>query len=394
MSNARLMNMAAGARAAIADPGRITLVGSDANPRFELFHAASSLCSQKVRTVLFEKQLPYRSNDMMILSSMGPDGVVPAEHYHPPYVRLRLIAGQEERRELVWGYSGRTSVETEGFDPCAVPLLVDYEAGRVIADSRRICCYLDAVSRAPVQLVPEDADARAQVMHQVSIVDRIPNGTLLYGFHPDADLRPEALKTVMQTVYDHKIRALEAMIDANADDAELVAAYRAKIAKEQGGKSVCLRARAVRHGQDKKNERQPLAADRFVALARSEPHLCNRVRHAVSAVVDHAVRRGLANVGDSRESARDGGSDYCEFLVCSWTLHRPAGRRIQCVRARGNRRACRRFQQVTLKRLNYLGLGGGSTARQGRVQGPILRRPGRGTFARAVGRGAPRPHRF
>ncbi|WP_238587319.1 glutathione S-transferase family protein [Cupriavidus sp. IDO] len=29
------------------------------------------------------------------------------------------------------------------------------------------------------------------------------------------------------------------MIDANADDAELVAAYRAKIAKERGGKSVC-----------------------------------------------------------------------------------------------------------------------------------------------------------
>ncbi|MFS8979158.1 glutathione S-transferase [Cupriavidus necator] len=270
MSNAQLMNMAAGARAAIADPARMTLVGSDANPRFELFHAASSLCSQKVRTVLFEKQLPYRSNDMMILSSMGPDGVVPAEHYHPPYVRLRLIAGQEVGRELVRGYSGRTSVETEGFDPCAVPLLVDYEAGRVIADSRRICCHLDAVSRAPVQLVPEDADSRAQVMHQVSIVDRIPNGTLLYGFHPDADLRPEALKTVMQTVYDHKITALEAMIDANADDAELVAAYRAKIAKEQGGKSVCHDAafqRAARHYVS------GLLTDLDHALGSSSPYL-------------------------------------------------------------------------------------------------------------------------
>lgn len=98
MSNDQLMNMAAGARAAIADPARMTLVGSDANPRFELFHAASSLCSQKMRTVLFEKQLPYRSNDMMILSSMGPDGVVPTEHYYPPYVRLRMIAGQEVGR--------------------------------------------------------------------------------------------------------------------------------------------------------------------------------------------------------------------------------------------------------------------------------------------------------
>src|SRR5260221_378833 len=29
-----------------------------------------------------------------------------------------------------------------------------------------------------------------------------------------------------------------------------------------------------------------------------------------------------------------------------------------------------------------------------RPRGPILRRPGRGALARAVGRGAPRPHRF
>ncbi|MGN5479243.1 hypothetical protein ACTMU2_26790 [Cupriavidus basilensis] len=106
MTNDQLMHLAAGARAAIADPARMTLVGSDANPRFELFHAASSLCSQKVRTVLFEKRLPYRSNDMMILSSMGPDGVVPAEHYHPPYVRLRLIAAQKSGENLSAAIAG------------------------------------------------------------------------------------------------------------------------------------------------------------------------------------------------------------------------------------------------------------------------------------------------
>jgi glutathione S-transferase len=242
MSGNELVKLAASARAAIADPARITIVGSDANPCFELFHAASSLCSQKVRTVLFEKQLSYRSNDMMILSSMGTDGVVPAEHYHPPYVRLRQIAGREIGRELVSGYSGRTSVETEGFDPCTVPLLVDYQAGRVIADSQRICAYLDAVSREPIQLLPDDANARAEVLHQVSIVDRIPNGALLYGFHPDSDLRPDALKAIMETVYDYKIMALEALIAANADEFDLVAAYRAKIAKERGGKSVCHEA--------------------------------------------------------------------------------------------------------------------------------------------------------
>src|SRR5689334_6557400 len=74
-----LMQMTAAARAAMADSDRITTVGDSATPRFELFHAASSLCSQKARTVLHEKQLSYRSNDMLILSSMGANGLVPAE---------------------------------------------------------------------------------------------------------------------------------------------------------------------------------------------------------------------------------------------------------------------------------------------------------------------------
>ncbi|WP_218583987.1 glutathione S-transferase family protein [Pseudomonas akapageensis] len=232
------MNMAGAARAAIVDPARITLVGDDPNPRFELFHAASSLCSQKVRTVLFEKGLAYRSNDMIILCAMGVDGIIPAEHYSPAYVRLRLIAGRELNQDFVTRYSGRTSVESEGFDPCVVPLLIDYEAGRVIVDSKRICCYLDAVSREPVQLLCDEPQARAEVMRQVEIVDRIPNGALLYGFHPDADRRPDILKSVMETVYECKIMALEALAAANADDPALVAAYRAKIVKESGGKQV------------------------------------------------------------------------------------------------------------------------------------------------------------
>lgn len=146
---------------------------------------------------------------MIILCAMGVEGIIPAEHYSPAYVRL--IAGRELNQDFVTGYSGRTSVETEGFDPCVVPLLIDYEAGRVIVDSKRICCYLDAVSREPVQLLCDEAQARAEVMRQVDIVDRIPNGALLYGFHPDADRRPDILKSVMETVYDCKIIALEAL---------------------------------------------------------------------------------------------------------------------------------------------------------------------------------------
>ena len=271
-TDAPLMEMAAAARAAMQDPGRSTIVGERANPRFELFHAASSLCSQKVRTVLFEKRLSYRSNDMLILSTMGRDGVVPAEHYSPAYVRLRLIAARASGRDFVNGYSGRTSVETEGFDPCVVPLLVDYEAGRVVADSRQICCYLDAVSRQPLQLVPDDPAANAEVLRQVAIVDRIPNGALLYGFHPDADLRPGPLKLTMETVYDHKIASLEKLIAAHADAPELVAAYRAKIVKESGGRRLrhdpaFQRAARDRTGDLLKALERDLAAGSFSCLA-------------------------------------------------------------------------------------------------------------------------------
>ena len=267
-SRASLIEMTAAARAAIADPSRITLVGRLPEPRFELFHAASSLCSQKVRTVLHEKALSYRSNDMLILSAMGSEGLIPAEHYSPAYIRLRLVAARELNREFVSGYSGRTSVETEGFDPCVVPLLVDYEAGRVIADSQRICIYLDGVSRTPLQLVPDAPAARAEVMRQVGIVDRIPNGALLYGFHPDADLRPEVLKASMQTVYDYKVMALERLVADNAGEPELVAAYRAKIAKESGGKKVChdaafQRAARQKTGQLLSDLERDLAAGSF-----------------------------------------------------------------------------------------------------------------------------------
>jgi len=235
-SKEQLEHMTAAARAALADPARSTIVGESAMPRFELFHAASSLCSQKVRAVLAEKGLDYRSNEMLILGAKGPDGVlVPAEHYHPAYVRLRLLAGRKQELVFVKGFSGRTSVDSEGFDPCVVPLLVDHEAGLVIADSLRICCYLDAVSPLPLQLLPDDPARRGEVMRQARIVDQIPNTALLYGFHPDADLRPAPLRQVMASVYEIKIESLQAMIDANPDDAELVAAYRVKIAKETGG---------------------------------------------------------------------------------------------------------------------------------------------------------------
>jgi len=240
------------ARSAIKDPGRITTVRADVkdHPRFELFHAAISFCSQKVRAVLAEKGVSYISNDMDILTLKSPTGeVISAENYHPDYVRLRLHGGESLARPLVSAYTGTTSVETEGFDACVVPLLVDHEKGRVVVDSFRICTYIDDQIPGPTRLMPRDPTSSQRVAAQVEIVDRMPNGRYLYGFHPDDDRRPEALKQVMADIYDHKIVALENHIRDNSQDSGLVAAYRSKIAKEAGGKAVQHDADFQRQGR-------------------------------------------------------------------------------------------------------------------------------------------------
>ena len=52
-------------------------------PRFEIWHQEFSLCSQKVRAVLTEKNLSYRSNELSFKNF---------ENYNPGYVRLRMFA--------------------------------------------------------------------------------------------------------------------------------------------------------------------------------------------------------------------------------------------------------------------------------------------------------------
>lgn len=44
-------------------------------PRFELYHSPISLCSQKVRTVLAEKNAPFTSHEVEILESNHFAGV-------------------------------------------------------------------------------------------------------------------------------------------------------------------------------------------------------------------------------------------------------------------------------------------------------------------------------
>ncbi|KGE04570.1 glutathione S-transferase family protein [Pseudohaliea rubra] len=248
--------------AELTDEKRNHVVGAsgDDRPRFELYHAGFSVCSQKVRAVLAEKKIPYLSHELSILNSRGiySDKLTPAENYSPNYVHLRLLGGRARGLDLASGYSGRSAVETEGFDACVVPTLVDHARGQVIVDSKVICEYLDA--EGTPRLIPEDPALKQAVLEQLAIVDVTPQPALLYGAHPDDDQRPEFIKKAMATSYDLKLEALETLLEANREDPELQAAYSCKIAKEKaaremladGSKVVALRqeAQAIIHALD------------------------------------------------------------------------------------------------------------------------------------------------
>ena len=214
---------------AIEDPSRSRIIGAEteSTPRFALFHAGFSLCSHKVRVTLAEKNLPYLSHEM----------ILPMENYHPDYVRLRLLAGQGIGNQLAEKHTGRSSVETEGFDPCVVPMLIDHKENEVIVDSKKICEYLEHQIPA-LPLMPETL--AVEIGREVDIIDRAPHPGILYGFHPDSDRRPDMTKDRMKGIHDRKITILENNLVTNADDDGLVRAYRAKISKEKAGKMLAL----------------------------------------------------------------------------------------------------------------------------------------------------------
>ena len=223
MRNAEVEALVEALNARYAGNERRSSIGSppDERPRFELYHFFMSLCSYKLRTVLEEKGIPYVSHDVDIFP---PD----IKNYYPEYVRLRLQGARGGR--FVQGYTGRSSTETEGFDPCVVPTLVDHEAGLVLANSKRMCLYLDAAVDGHTKLVP--ADLEAQIIRQIDIVDRTPHVAVLYGAHPDEDRRPAFVRRDMQGVHDQKIALLRKNMAAVLDEPALTSAYEHKIMKE------------------------------------------------------------------------------------------------------------------------------------------------------------------
>jgi len=218
---------AANSRYTEAERNRIVNEHPGEVPRFELYHFYMSMCSYKLRAVLDEKDVSYMSHDIDIV----PPNI---QNYFPEYVRLRLSGADAIEQGFVASYTGRSSTETEGFDPCVVPTLVDHEAGRVLVNSKLMCEYLDKVLPNN-QLIP--GDLRDEIMHQIDIVDRTPHVAVFYGGNPEGDERPDFLREVMKTAHDVKIGKLRDAMASVSDDAALVDAYEHKISKEQAAKS-------------------------------------------------------------------------------------------------------------------------------------------------------------
>ena len=242
-----LLALTEAARNVIVPPGRSSVITKDARlpeidcglaektPNLQLFHFGFSICSQKVRAVLDELGLEFGSNQYA--------GPTEYENYTPEYVRLRLASEVAQQARFVSSYSGGSSVESEGFDPLVVPTLVDMEAGKILADSKLICLHLARCYRDKIDLLPRDLEA--EILAQIDLVDRTPHVAMLYGANPDHDTRPEEIQARMPGIYKKKYKKIAEFMSQVPKEAELIAAYEAKLAKERAAEGFVVDARAM-----------------------------------------------------------------------------------------------------------------------------------------------------
>ena len=204
----------------LGDAGEI--VGALAEPRFDLFHAANSICSHKVRVVLAQLGTAYRSHVLNIFAG---------QTFLPGHVRLRLIGCARGGLALVQAHTGSTAASTGGCDPAVVPTLIDRQTGEVIVDSKAICRYLDAQAAEPDRLCP--GAFRAAIEAQLDVVDNLPNYQMLVGKPAGADPRPRALQANAGVDFSmSKVARCDRYIAQFAGDQALVQAYGAKRSKE------------------------------------------------------------------------------------------------------------------------------------------------------------------
>lgn len=235
-----LDSMVASARAPLGASELVVPNNDGHQVRFELFHAANSICSQKVRVVLAHHGLAYRSNSMDIRAG---------DTYLPDYVRLRMAACALEGLPLVSDHSGSTSVQATGCDPAVVPLLVDWKARRLVIDSKRICIYLDGVAATGSPLRPEAlADA---IDDELEAVDGLPNYQMLVGKAPDERGLPASRTSGTGVAFAmSKVERCDHYLKEFAGDDVLERAFRAKRAKERAAAERLFTPQAMKAAYD------------------------------------------------------------------------------------------------------------------------------------------------
>lgn len=188
----------------------------DAGPDtpLHLFHAANSICAQKVRTVLAHHRIPYHSHVLNIFAG---------DTYDPAYVRVRMAGCAAAGLTLADRHAGTTSVASAGCDGCVVPTLVDAATCTVAVDSLRICLTLDAMT-GDETLVP--GDLTEDIMTALRVVDDLPN-------YQHLAVRVVPTAAPRNAFAQSKVTRCDALLAEHGTDPVLRAAYEAKRAKEQ-----------------------------------------------------------------------------------------------------------------------------------------------------------------
>lgn len=209
------------ARETLASAGTVRGSGAQERPRFELFHAAASICSQKVRAVLAHHGIRYREHSLNIFAG---------DTYLPGYVRLRMLGCESYGGALVTEHSGSTSVAAGGCDGAVVPTLVDWDERTVVVDSKRICVHLDNQVADVAKLRP-DVLAEA-IDRDLDVVDHIPNYQMLMGRPKNAAESARTRDGIGSALSLKKIAWCDRYLSEHPDDPTLIEAYTAKRAKE------------------------------------------------------------------------------------------------------------------------------------------------------------------
>ena len=205
-------------------------------PCFELFHAANSICSHKVRAVLAHHDVPWAGHSLDIFKG---------ETYLPGYVRLRMLGCAHYGGALVAWHSGSTATSAGGCDGAVVPTLVDWESSSVIVDSMRICRHLDDKIGFEQRLRPPALSGAIDA--ELGIVDNLPNYQMLMGRNSGEGKAGATRSGIGSILSERKVAWCDLYLAAYPDDAPLVAAYTAKRAKELSAVDELFSAEAMRN---------------------------------------------------------------------------------------------------------------------------------------------------